>query len=92
MIVFTHYDTFVNSIEEECDNCKSCEICDKCQNTEPCEKRQGVETCDNCKKAAKDTYDGYVQTLAVAATRLGIPTPECINVSGESSFQQKTRD
>ncbi|KAJ7279522.1 hypothetical protein C8J57DRAFT_1303523 [Mycena rebaudengoi] len=92
MIVFTHYDTFVNSIEEECDNCKSCEICDKCQNTEPCEKRQGVETCDNCKKAAKDTYDGYVQTLAGAATRLGIPTPECINVSVRDGYTENILD
>ncbi|KAJ7828298.1 hypothetical protein B0H13DRAFT_1917182 [Mycena leptocephala] len=86
--MLTHYDTFVNSFEEHCDKCKNYESCEKCKNTETSEKHEGAETCENCKKAAKDGYDGYVQALEKAVTRLNIPMPECINVSLREGYTQ----
>ncbi|KAJ7829957.1 hypothetical protein B0H13DRAFT_1916184 [Mycena leptocephala] len=88
VVMLTHYDTFVNSFEEHCDKCKNYESCEKCKNTETSEKHEGAETCENCKKAAKDGYDGYVQALEKAVTRLNIPMPECINVSLREGYTQ----
>ncbi|KAJ6504539.1 hypothetical protein DFH09DRAFT_1201023 [Mycena vulgaris] len=88
VVVFTQYDTFVTWFEEQCDNCKSCSECEKCMNLETCEKRKSSETCENCKTAAKDVYNEHVKSLEDAAIRLGIPTPEHINVSVRDGYTE----